>query len=231
MTSIRKRLLSLLLTAVMVFGMLPTSAFAADVEEKTEIEQPTEVVTVVSDNEGTTGTNESEKEPAPSGSEDPVTPPAGGDDPDTPPAGGGDDPDTPPAGGEDPIVPGGDDPVVPGGDEPDPDPDPDPEEDKTDANGNGVDDAEDVFAVVYDLAGGTTESEQTTFTGLKVGDSTPSVKDPVLEDFTFAGWNPAVAAVVSAADAKDSADKLTITYTASWKKALAADENGNGIIC
>ena len=96
---------------------------------------------------------------------------------------------------------------------------------KADGNGDGIPDEDQTFKVVYDLAGGQTTSEATEFTGLKVGDTTPTIEEPTKEKAVFSAWEPAVAATVAAADAANSEDKLTITYTAQWKP----DENEDGI--
>ena len=96
-----------------------------------------------------------------------------------------------------------------------------------DSNGNGVDDRYDVFTVVYDLAGGETESGRTTFTGLRVGDSVPSIAKPVREDYIFQGWAPAVASSVSASAAASSADRLTIRYTAVWSSVYCIELDGD----
>ena len=96
---------------------------------------------------------------------------------------------------------------------------------KEDKNNNGIDDQNDLFKVVYELAGGTTTSPETIFEGLIIGDTTPRIENPVKEKFAFDVWNPVVNATVRAEDAAGSADKLTITYTAQWVN----DVNGDGL--
>ncbi|MBR3376761.1 MAG: InlB B-repeat-containing protein, partial [Mogibacterium sp.] len=90
-----------------------------------------------------------------------------------------------------------------------------------DENGNGVPDKYDEFKIVYDLDGGSTTSAQTEFTGLKVGDKTPTIAAPTKDGYVFAGWQPTIKEKVDAGDAASSTDKLTITYKAIYTVAPA----------
>ena len=64
------------------------------------------------------------------------------------------------------------------------------------------------FTVTYNLDGGTTTSDKTTFSDLIYGIKTPTINKPTKAGYTFAGWEPKVA------------DKVTdnATYTAKWTR-------------
>ncbi|MBR0384967.1 MAG: InlB B-repeat-containing protein [Erysipelotrichaceae bacterium] len=75
--------------------------------------------------------------------------------------------------------------------------------------------AEEEFTVIYQLHGGKTVSEQTTFTGLKIGDKTPRIEDPERNGYEFTGWSPAVAEEVTG----------NATYSANWELIVTPDDN------
>lgn len=62
------------------------------------------------------------------------------------------------------------------------------------------------YTVTYDLDGGNTTSEKTTFPDLTYGVETPTINEPTKAGYTFAGWEPKVAETVT----KD------VTYKAKW---------------
>ena len=97
-----------------------------------------------------------------------------------------------------------------------------------DENGNGIPDSQDRFKVVYtDGVEGEEVFADQIDENLRTGDATPTFRGetPKRTDYVFDVWTPSVRQNVRAADAKDSSDKLTITYTATWKD----DKNNNGI--
>ena len=109
---------------------------------------------------------------------------------------------------------------------------------KDDKNGNDIPDDEETFTVKYMKGehGAFTEGEanKTLFSGLKVNDTTPDYAGETAEatgnpkgatGWAFKTWNPTVAETVKAENAKESADKVTITYTATWGE----DKNENDI--
>ncbi|MBQ7246855.1 MAG: fibronectin type III domain-containing protein, partial [Lachnospiraceae bacterium] len=91
---------------------------------------------------------------------------------------------------------------------------------KDDKNNNGIDDANDKFTIIY--KDGDTELKKVE--DLSVG-ATLATYEPAKADYVFSAWTPTWKNTVDAADAKASANKLTITYTATWKD----DKNNNGI--
>ena len=60
--------------------------------------------------------------------------------------------------------------------------------------------------MTYNLDGGNTTSEKTTFPDLTYGVETPTINEPTKAGYTFAGWEPKVAETVT----KD------VTYKAKW---------------
>ena len=65
---------------------------------------------------------------------------------------------------------------------------------------------QDKYTVTYNLDGGNTTSEKTTFPDLTYGVETPTINEPTKAGYTFAGWEPKVAETVT----KD------VTYKAKW---------------
>ena len=73
------------------------------------------------------------------------------------------------------------------------------------------------YTVTYDLAGGATSSEQTTFTQ-HYGDKTAAIAEPTKAGYTFGGWTPAVAETVTG-DAAYTAQWTAIDYTVTYDLA------------
>ena len=74
---------------------------------------------------------------------------------------------------------------------------------------------QDKYTVTYNLDGGTTTSEKTTFPDLTYGVETPTINEPTKAGYTFAGWEPTVAEKVTGNatyKAQWTQDKYTVTY-------------------
>ncbi len=89
-----------------------------------------------------------------------------------------------------------------------------------DNNGNGIADEEEKYTVVYVLENG---EANVTHAELAWGADTPAMANPIREGYNFKGWEPAVAATVSAPTSGN-----TITYTAQWTQNHAVIFMNNG---
>ena len=93
---------------------------------------------------------------------------------------------------------------------------------KADMNGNGTPDDEESYTVIYDVNDADRGFKNQSTANLAYGTATPKYTNggndevtPTKANYSFAGWEPTVAATIDAAHADED---CIITYTAQWEK-------------